>query len=130
MTYSLLVGACVGGTSAAGKAQTGADASGEIDALGMLTGVIDQSLSGWNPPQSIQIFKDRARGHNQALKDILDQWSGDQIDAEQASAQIGDECDAIQSTFKEVSAAARDQGLTQESMQSIVEDIQKGLTGQ
>jgi hypothetical protein len=130
--YLFLSATCEGALETANKAQAGEISSseqfGEILGVGIFINSIEQGISEWNPPNDIQEFADRAKDHNDAIKETISQWTDDQITADEAVEQISRECASIQTTFEDAVREAGEQGLTQASLEDIVEEIQNSFS--
>jgi hypothetical protein len=129
--FTLLTATCEGAMETANNAIEGelgaGQQLGEMLALGIFVNIIEEGLNQWEPSDNVQEFKELVQGHTNAIKEITGQWSDEEITPSEARDQLDAECTSIEESFKSMVETAQDEGITQASLESIVEDIQNSF---
>lgn len=97
---------------------------GEIFAARLFLGIIEEAIGDWTPSDEVASHKDEIQAHLDALQTTLSDWGDDLLTKEQASEQVGSECDAAMSEFEAMAKEASSKGLSEASLETIVTEIQ------
>jgi hypothetical protein len=130
--FALISGICESTLETVNKAEEGqissSELSGELFGTGILIMVIDEAVSDWEPSEELQEYKQPARDHVDAINNLMDQWSNDQLTAAEVADRLTEECKSIEETAKEIVSTASEEGLSQVSLEAIVQEIEESLS--
>ncbi len=106
---------------------TSIDSTGEVFGIRLFMGMLDQAISDWTPEPGAEKTKQAIQKHIDAISGIADRWSDGSLKNENVLEEINAACTDAEAGFKEMMEVAKKEGLTDESLTKIIEDIQKSV---
>ncbi len=120
------VGICEGATETAQKVQAeeidGFAAFGELLGAGLMIQVVEESLAEAEPMEDQAALVTAMQSDMAALKGVLGPWIDKETTSTDVLKAISPVCEATNDTFEQVVAAASDDGMSPEAMDTILEE--------
>jgi len=121
------VAACEGATETAQKIQAGEiegfAAFGELMGVGIIVQAVDEMLVAAEPADDQADLFAQMQSDIEALRNILGPWIDNETTSAEVLETIGDVCADATKTFEQVSNAAGDDGMTEEQMAAMLEEV-------
>lgn len=121
------VAACEGATETAQKIQAGEidgfEAFGELLGVGIMVQAVDEMLVDAEPAEDQTDLLAQMQGDIEALRGILGPWIDDEITSAEVLETIDDVSADTTKTFEQVADAAGDDGMTEEQMATLIEEV-------
>lgn len=103
----------------------GADAFGQMLGVGVVIGLVGEALNEWEAAPDQAELKEALVGHIDAILDGIGGWMNGEIPtAEALHEALDEEFGEAQTTFAEVLAVAQADGLSDESIEQIVDELE------
>lgn len=130
-SYVLLAGICQSAQETVKKQQNGeidnTNLTGEILGIRLIVGFANQTLEQWTPDEAVAVYKTQVNDHLMKINGLIDQWSSKSKTTDQVSTELSSTCDAINKELQDMVVEAKNQGMTQETFNAIVDDIEESL---
>jgi len=121
------VAICEGTTETAQKVQSGElegfAVLGELMGAGIMIQVVEESLAEAEPAADQADLVTRMQSDIDALKGVIGPWLNQETTSADVLATIGDVCADTNKTFEQVVEAASDDGMTQEAMGTMLDEV-------
>lgn len=105
----------------------GYEAFGEILGNGAILKATEDGLSEWNEPSSLTSYKQAIQSHIDEIQNVMSQWSDEKISSSDISDLLSQECVDAQHTINEIVDIAKDNGITQDDIEAMIEEMEKSL---
>jgi len=100
---------------------------GEVLAAQIFLGAADSAITDWVPPDDLLSSKDEIVASAQALSDLISKWSNDEVTPADAKVDVEKVCQMIENRAKELVEDAKADGLTEDSLDQIGEDVMASI---
>jgi hypothetical protein len=103
------------------------EAFGEIFAEALFLQALSEAFDVWEPDPDGEIHKSTLELHLWVLQDVMGRWMNEEITAADVPGLLEDECAAVYGTLVAIGQAASADGLSDESLNEIIAEIQQML---
>lgn len=128
---SIVAASCNSLLETADRVQTGEidgfEAFGELLVAGLFLTAAQEGIAEWSPlPDQID-YKENILEHIDNIRSVLGLWIDEEITSQDIPDSLGGECEAIEETGIEIAEHAQEQGITEESLSSIIDEMEVAI---
>lgn len=107
----------------------GRDVAGFLDVLGgaMLLKVAEDALAEWSPSENQTAFKPQLQRQIDTAQKLVSQWTQGEISSTDVPNLLEEDRQAAQDTLREIGQAMREDGLTSEDVETLMEELSAAM---